>query len=58
MEDRNCVEKHSMESATHVVSLMQLSALTWNDWPGDSHRSDVVRNLSGKTRNSHTSVEI
>ena len=28
------------------------------NWPGDSHRSDVVCNLSGKTRNSHASVEI
>ena len=54
----NCVEKHSMESATHVVLLMELSALTWNDWPGDSHRSEAVYNLSGKPRDSHVSEEI
>ena len=47
-----------MESATHVVLLMELSALTWNAWSGDSHRSDVVYNLSGKTWNSHASDEI
>ena len=54
------MEKHSIESVTHVMLLMELSAcaLTWNDWPGDSHRSDVVYNLNGKTWNSHASVEI
>ena len=38
--------------------LMKVCALTWNDWPGDSHRSDAVHNLNGKTWNSHTSGEI
>ena len=58
MEQLNCEEKHSRESATHVVLLMEICALTWKNWPRDSHRSDVVCNLSGKTRNIHACVEI
>ena len=54
----NCVDKQSRESATHVVLLMELRTLTWNDWTRGSHRSDVVYNLNGKTRNSHTSAKI
>ena len=58
MEQLRCEEKHSKESATHVVLLMKVCELTWKDWPTDSHRSDVVHNLSGNTWNFHTSVEI
>ena len=51
-------ENEKKNSSVRRVLLMKVYALTWNDWPRDSHRSDVVHNLSGKTRNSHTSVEI
>ena len=37
---------------------MEVCALTWKNWPRDSHRSDVVFNLNGPTRNFHASVEI
>ena len=42
----------AIDGGTYVYTL------TWNDWPRDSHRSDVVHNLSRKTRNSHTSVKM
>ena len=58
MEQINCEEKHSRESAAHVVLLMEVCALTWKNRPRGRHRSDVVCNLSGKTKNFHASVEI